>query len=357
MTRLRTLLAAAVATAALAAAVAGGVGASPSAVVYRGIDKGLCPFPFDVTAESTPRPGQVGTSALHYTFDGPATVRLRNTRTGKTVTLRSDGLYDVDTTTGSIGFRGHELWLWWTGKHVPYLATDGPGRLVAPAFVLSPGTSRSHVIDPCALLAPSPPSLAPSTARAPWGLPANTLSRIGATGIAPLVGAVIRHDHAHLDVIVDGRKVTVPAGVGLAEPVDRGPCPSGPVASGDCATKQSFFGAVANSPLHTHSPSGIIHVEADRRAPFTLGQFFDEWGVRFDSSCIGAYCTGSKGKLRVYVGGKRLTGDPRKLVLANRQEIAVVFGRAGDFAHVPATYTGGWPGQGCGGPGERSCLP
>jgi hypothetical protein len=345
------------ALAALAAAVAAGVGASPSASVYKGVDNALCSFPFRVTVTSTTRAGQVGTTALRYAFDGPTTVRLANARTGKTVTLRSDGLYDVDTTTGSIGFRGHEVWLWSTGKHVPYLTTDGSGRLVAPAYVLSPGASRSRVVDPCALLAPTPPSIAPARTPAPWGLPANTLSRIGATGIAPLLGSVIRHDHLHLDVIVDGRRVTVPAGVGLAEPVDRGPCPSAPDASGDCATKQSFFGAVANSPLHTHSPSGIIHIEADRHVSFTLGQFFDEWGVRFDSSCIGAYCTGSGGKLRVFVGGKRVTGDPRRLVLRNRQEIAVVFGRTGDFARVPATYEGGWPGAGCGGPGERSCLP
>ena len=44
-------------------------------------------------------------------------------------------------------------------------------------------------------------------------------------------------------------------------------------------------------------------------------------------------------------------------MLGNHQEIAVVFGGPGDFDAVPSTYTGGWPGLGCGGAGERPCLP
>ena len=86
-----------------------------------------------------------------------------------------------------------------------------------------------------------------------------------------------------------------------------------------------------------------------------LGEFFDEWGVRLDSSCVGGYCTGGGRELRVFVDGRR-TGDPRSIVLANRQEIAVVFGSRAAFRSVPSTYRGGWPGAGCGGPGERSCL-
>jgi hypothetical protein len=42
---------------------------------------------------------------------------------------------------------------------------------------------------------------------------------------APFVGFLLRHDHAHLDLVVNGGKLKVPAGVGLAGPVDRGPVP------------------------------------------------------------------------------------------------------------------------------------
>jgi hypothetical protein len=62
-------------------------------------------------------------------------------------------------------------------------------------------------------------------------------------------------------------------------------------------------------------------------------------------------------ELRVFVDGKRVSRDRQSIVLSNRQEIAVVFGGPGDFGSVPSTYTGGWPGLGCGGAGERSCLP
>ena len=121
--------------------------------------------------------------------------------------------------------------------------------------------------------------------------------------------------------------------------------------SGDCATGESFFGQVANSPLHTHSSSGLIHIESDRRHRFTLGEFFDEWGVRLDARCLGGYC--GSGKLRVFVDGRRRSGDPRRIVLGNHQEIAVVFGSG----HAPRHYAGVWPGAGCGGNGEPSCVP
>ncbi len=241
------------------------------------------------------------------------------------------------------------------------MSTDGKGRLEAPYFVLSGAKAHPRVIDPCALVAAAPPSTRPVTTPAPWRLPAFALSQIDYAGLIPELGNLLRHDHVHLDLIVNGEKVAIPAGVGFAEPVDngRGTCPRTPGirSGGDCASGHLFTARVANSPLHTHSTSGIIHVESDRAVTFTVGQFFDEWGVRFDSSCLGGYCTGEGKELRVYVNGKRVFRDPRSIVLGNRQEIAVVFGGPGDFGAVPSTYTGVWPGLGCGGPGERSCLP
>src|SRR5262249_56387760 len=137
------------------------------------------------------------------------------------------------------------------------------------------GPRRRRPIARCALVAAAAPWRRRGATPARWSLPAFALSQTGYSGLPPLVGAVIRHDHVHLDVIVDGRRVVVPAGVGIAEPVDTG---------------HGFFGLVANSPLHTHGADGIIHVEADRPGAYTLGQFFDEWGVRLDRTCVGGYC-------------------------------------------------------------------
>jgi hypothetical protein len=114
---------------------------------------------------------------------------------------------------------------------------------------------------------------------------------------------------------------------------------------------------VAASPLQLHTSSGIVHLQSDRRdVTFTLGQFFDVWGVRFDSSCVGSHCTGAGKELRVFVDGERVAGDPRRIVLLDRRVIAVVYGGPGDFDAVPATYRLRWP-VGCGGPGGRTCFP
>jgi hypothetical protein len=334
---------------------------SPSTQVSHTVDTRLCPFPLDITVKSRDEIHQEDTTALRFRFIGPSTITLRNASTGRTAVLNASGSFAIDTTTGSFTFWGHQVWFWSAGKHVPFMSTDGKGRLEAPYFVLSGAEAHARVIDPCALVAASPPSTRSVTRSAPWRLPAFALSQINHAGLIPEFGNLLRHDHVHLDLIVNGEKVTIPAGVGFAEPVDqgRGTCPRTPEtrSSGDCASGHFFTARVANSPLHTHSTSGIIHVESDRTVTFTVGQFFDEWGVRFDSSCLGGYCTGQGKELRVYVNGKRVFRDPRSIVLGNHQEIAVVFGAAGAFNAVPSTYTGGWPGLGCGGAGERSCLP
>jgi hypothetical protein len=346
-----TLLAAAALTAALA--VPAGL-AAPAATVASTLDTALCPFPLRVTV--TRQPGdEVATTALQYVFAGPSRITLRNVSTGRTATLESPGPHEVDTRTGTIVFHGRQVWFWSTSKSIPFLATTGTGRLVAPGYVLAPGSSQARVVDPCAQVAPSPPSTEPRATRAPWPLPAYALSRIAYAGLTPLLGRIVRHDHVHLDVRVNGRRVAVPAGVGLAEPVDHGPCPPAPVQQGDCTTGHIYAAAVANSPLHTHSASGIIHVEPDRPGRYTLGQFFDEWGVRLNASCIGSYCAGRGRQLRAYVDGRRAPGNPRAIVLGNRQEIALVYGTRAAFRSVPSHWRKGWPGLGCGGAGEPRC--
>jgi hypothetical protein len=348
--------AAALALLAVAFAVAGPAG-SPSAQVFRSVDTGLCPFKLAVELTRTIRIRQVGKSSVQIL--GPTRVTVRNVATGRAVVLSASGSSSSDPATGDLRFSGRQLWVA-PENHVPYLSTDGTGSQLAPTFVTSGADLHPRVIDPCALVASSRPSTRPVTTPAPWGLPAFPLSQIDYAGLTPLIGSLVRHDHVHLDVLVNARKLTIPAGVGQAEPVydGRGPCPAPPqhVPAGDCAAGRFYSARVALSPLHPHTTSGIIHIEADRPGTFTLGQFFDEWGVRFSSSCLGGYCTGEGKKLGVFVDGRRVAGDVRRLVLTNRQEIAVVFGGPADFRSVPSSYSGRWP-QGCGGRGEHSCFP
>jgi hypothetical protein len=272
--------------------------------------------------------------------------------TGQTATLNSSGPSTTDSSGNAYTF-GDAIWA--NSRLIPYEATKGPLSFSADG-VLSTTNNNAEAIDPCALVGPAP-DLTPATTPAPWGVPANALSRIGYAGLIANLGVFVRHDHVHLDMIINGQAVTVPAGIGTAEPYDLGHCPPGPAYSnGDCATGNFYEGVVADAPLHTHSVSGIIHIESDRPGQFTLGQFFDEWGVRLDQSCVGGYCTGDGKEMRVYVNGNRLAADPYHLVLSEHQEIAVIYGGPGAFNSVPSSYND-WPDPtlDCGGTQEPAC--
>ena len=155
------------------------------------------------------------------------------------------------------------------------------------------------------------------TGPAPWG--ANTadlaerLEAIGVPPLSPMEGTAV-HIHQHLDLYVDGRKVLVPAGIGI-DP------------------------AVGYAPLHTHDPSGVIHVESPTVRTYTLGEFLAVWGVRFTPSCLGGYCAGGGRQLRVFVDGRADRGDPTTLALAPHQELVVAFGTAAQLpSPIPSTY-------------------
>src|SRR5207237_791999 len=64
----------------------------------------------------------------------------------------------------------------------------------------------------------------------------------------------IRHEHAHLTILIRGQIKTVPAFVGIT--------------------------ATSICWLHTHDTSGIIHIEAGDNRALTLGDFFAVWRQR-----------------------------------------------------------------------------
>ncbi len=155
----------------------------------------------------------------------------------------------------------------------------------------------------------------PRATAPPWSAPAHAVLYIRAAGLPALSAEALKvHFHAHLDVLVDGRAVPVPAFLGVD------------------------LDARKISPLHTHDSSGIVHVEAPRPMTITLGQVFTEWDVRLDEHCVGSLCEGSGKSLRLYVGGRLRPGDPRTLVLARHQEIALVYGDAAVQPPVPSSY-------------------
>jgi hypothetical protein len=138
------------------------------------------------------------------------------------------------------------------------------------------------------------------TGKPPWGNDSATLAgRLHALGLHPLPQeGVALHIHQHLDLYVAGRRVTVPAAIGIN-------------------FERQFI-----TELHTHDTTGVIHVESPNVRQFTLGQFFGEWGVKLTSRCVGRYCA----HVRWWVNGRERRGDPASLVLRAHQEIVVAAG-------------------------------
>jgi hypothetical protein len=125
------------------------------------------------------------------------------------------------------------------------------------------------------------------------------------------------HEHTHLTIYVSGQASVIPYGIGIpglqAVQVSGGPF----VETGSC-----FYW------LHTHANDGIIHIESPSPTrQFTLGQFFEEWGVPLSSTQVGS----AAGKVTVFFtapGYKTeiYTGDPRSLPLGDHYEIQLDVG-------------------------------
>lgn len=168
--------------------------------------------------------------------------------------------------------------------------------------------------------APAIPSTPLATAQGrtdqpPWPAPADASAQVGAAGL-PMLGAegTVEHIHAHLDVIIDGQPVVVPANLGI-----------------DGSTGEL-------SPLHTHDTTGVLHIESPVQATFSLGQLFTEWQVSLSDSQIGGLHAGDGKVLAAYVNGKPVTGNPAAIVLHAHDEIAIVYGTPAQQASPPSSY-------------------
>ncbi|HXY28436.1 MAG TPA: hypothetical protein VEH82_09175 [Acidimicrobiales bacterium] len=125
------------------------------------------------------------------------------------------------------------------------------------------------------------------------------------------------HVHTHVTIFVNGQARVIPYGIGIpgAQAVQTAQGPF--VQTGSC-----FYW------LHTHANDGIVHVESPSKSmSFSLGQFFDEWGVPLSSTQVGpatgpvtVFFTAPGEKTGIY------TGDPRNLPLGDHYEIQLDVG-------------------------------
>jgi hypothetical protein len=121
------------------------------------------------------------------------------------------------------------------------------------------------------------------------------------------------HTHAHLTLFVSGNAYVIPYGIGIGPPI------AGLNTSvGAFVTKGSCF-----MWLHTHAADGIIHMEAPKLTAFTLGQFFDIWGIKLSRDQVGSH----KGQVTAFYNGKVWTGDLANIPLPSEAQIQLDIGK------------------------------
>jgi hypothetical protein len=153
------------------------------------------------------------------------------------------------------------------------------------------------------------------TSAPPWPVPDDVAAAVRTAGLPMLDSeGSVEHIHAHLDAIVNGQKMTVPADVGIDQ------------ANGSI------------SPLHTHDTTGVIHIESPTKVPFSLGQFLTEWQVSASTDHLGGLKAGGGTLLRAYVNGKAYSGNPAGIILAAHDEIALVYGTVAQQGNPPSSY-------------------
>ena len=110
------------------------------------------------------------------------------------------------------------------------------------------------------------------------------------------------HTHQHLVILDRGKPVPIPPNVG--QPVGR---------------RCIYW-------VHTHTPDGIIHIEAPMDRSFTLGDFFNVWGQPlFRRRAADAHAPKGR-QLKIWVNDKPYTGDPRAIPLTPHADIVIEAG-------------------------------
>ncbi|HEX8066232.1 MAG TPA: hypothetical protein VF520_06880 [Thermoleophilaceae bacterium] len=144
----------------------------------------------------------------------------------------------------------------------------------------------------------------------PWSAETAGLKKRSEALKLPDPSDTIYHVHAQLQVFVNGKQSKVPMNIGIDQ-------------------DSQFLAS-----LHTHDDKGIIHMEAVEPYPFTLGQFFTIWGVKFTKTELGAYRAGNGLTLDTFVNGKKVPDGPG-YQMKSHDVIVVAFGKPGE---APKTF-------------------
>ncbi|MCW2941479.1 MAG: hypothetical protein JWN00_4464 [Actinomycetia bacterium] len=160
----------------------------------------------------------------------------------------------------------------------------------------------------------APLPAASSTLVPPWPVPADSVARAKQVGLeVNQMEGTAQHFHVHLDILDDGKPVTIPANLGID--------------------------GTGMSEMHTHDTRGVIHIESPSTGKkYHLGQVFQVWGLHFAADGIGGLKTTGGKTLRVFVNGTQVTTDPAAIELKSHQEIALVYGDPAAKTTIPSSY-------------------
>ena len=130
--------------------------------------------------------------------------------------------------------------------------------------------------------------------------------------------------HAHLTLYKDGKRVPLPADVGI------------PYSQAIGGRHYCLYW------LHTHDASGVIHIESPTARLYTLGQFFDIWrytsrwdaqgglagaaGLVVDASFVTALKAAKPGEIHIFIGGKPVSTSYRDITLTKHKLITIEIG-------------------------------
>ena len=101
-----------------------------------------------------------------------------------------------------------------------------------------------------------------------------------------------QHQHATLQIVVDGALEKVPADIGTGE--------------------------TCHFALHTHDDTGTLHVEAQDVYPYTLADFFRVWQKPIERSGY---------TLTIFVDAEEYKKSAEKLILTDKQQIILSYVR------------------------------
>ena len=187
------------------------------------------------------------------------------------------------------------------------LAGCGSGGPLSPARPSAPPTVTASL----------PPDYVPvPTGRGPR-------FRLPAAGAAASAGRTIRgldcrrrHPPSfliHLELYAERLVLPVPAGIGVAAPLER--------------RGAYVLGGRCTYPIRSLSPTGLVRVDGGR--PLNLADLFAIWGQPLG----GHRLAGFTAPVNVVVDGRRATGEPGAVRLDRHAEIVVVSG-GGVLAHA-----------------------